>query len=291
MIRSMTSYGRSSAQYENKNIVVEIRSLNSKYLDLRLKAPANLQERELDVRKQISTALMRGKIDANISYESTKGGELYHINQDLFKGYYDRLKEVADSLDLESKDWVANILRIPEVISATPSTLSEKEWSMIEETISNALVNMNTHRVEEGKVIWADFVERIAMIKNSLNKIEPFEGERIQKIREKFANNFKELAPKESLDENRLEQEIFFYLEKIDFNEEKIRLSQHCKYFLEVMESEKKMVGKKLTFISQEMGREINTLGAKAYSSEIQRLVVGMKDELERIKEQLANVL
>ncbi|HEX9805140.1 MAG TPA: YicC/YloC family endoribonuclease [Candidatus Dojkabacteria bacterium] len=287
----MTSYGRASATLFNKQVVVELRSLNSKFLDLRLKLPTNFNERELWVRKYIQSKVLRGKIEANISYESLEGGDYHVLNKSAFKQYFTDLKSLCTEFNLNLEDLASGILNLPELVADEEDLLSDSEWSIIQNTLEAATKELNFHREEEGEVIKADLIIRANLIMEHLAMISPLEELRVNKIRERLLQNMKEYFQKENLDQNRFEQEIIYYLDKIDITEEKLRLRQHCDYFLAELNNQEIMKGRKLIFISQEMGREINTLGAKAYASEIQKKVVMMKDELEKIKEQLANAL
>ncbi len=291
MLLSMTSYGRATQTFDRKNIVVELKTLNSKYLDLRMKAPSNLLERELQVRKMISERIVRGKIEATISFETTSGSEYYHINRALFIQYWQEVKSVCEETGLAVKDVVGSLLRLPEVVSTADGVMSDEEWSVLKQTVEHALQALIDHRKIEGNATAADLNNRLENVLNLLEKTKIYENERSELVRERLRNNLKEHELKDKLDENRFEQEVFYYLDKMDINEEKVRLEQHCNYFKEVLSNQDIVKGRKLAFIAQEMGREINTLGAKAYSAKIQKLVVEMKDELEKIKEQVSNVL
>ena len=291
MILSMTSYGRASSNLENKRIIVELKTLNSKFIDLRLKVPSNFHEKEMWVRKYIHDQVLRGKIEATFTYENEAGGENYSINQAAFKKYYNQLGLLAQNFSFDPATLASSILRLPEIVSTSEESISDEEWTIIRSTLEEAISNLKKHREEEGNAIENDLVNRIEKILSYLEKVEPYEMDRVEKVRTKMNNNLNEYFQRQNVDENRFEQEILFYLEKMDITEEKVRLKQHCDYFLQELAIEKWSKGKKLNFISQEIGREINTLGAKAYSSEIQKLVVLMKDELEKIKEHVANVL
>jgi len=258
---------------------------------LRLKLPTNFNERELWVRKYIQSKVLRGKIEANISYESLEGGDYHVLNKSAFKQYFTDLKSLCTEFNLNLEDLASGILNLPELVADEEDLLSDSEWSIIQNTLEAATKELNFHREEEGEVIKADLIIRANLIMEHLAMISPLEELRVNKIRERLLQNMKEYFQKENLDQNRFEQEIIYYLDKIDITEEKLRLRQHCDYFLAELNNQEIMKGRKLIFISQEMGREINTLGAKAYASEIQKKVVMMKDELEKIKEQLANAL
>ncbi len=289
MLLSMTGYGRASQDYKDKVITVEIRSLNSKFTDMRLKLPQNYREKEADLRKIITDKAERGKIDFSLEVASPHGDEEYSLNIPLFKKYHDELNKLVKDLDMDQGDMLQAILKLPNVVSTEAQTLDEEEWTAILEAIEEAFNKFYQFRIDEGKAMEKDLRVRINTIETLLQQTDPFEADRITKLRQRLYQNLEEYLGKDNIDENRFEQEIMFYLEKIDINEEKVRLSQHCKYFIEELDKETSIKGRKLSFISQEIGREINTMGAKAYSHDIQRIVVSMKDELEKIKEQVAN--
>lgn len=285
----MTGYGRVTQTQDDKKISVEIRSLNSKYTDLRLKLPQNYKEKEPVIRKIVNEKAERGKIEVNIEVKSIHGEENYVLNRPLFIKYYEELSKIAADLQLPTSDLTPAILRLPNVVSSQADDIEEKEWQDVSNVLELALEQFQAFRKAEGQAMEEDLRLRIDNIQKYLAQVDPFETERITKLRQRMQQNLDEYMGKENVDENRFEQEVLFYLEKIDITEEKVRLDQHCNYFLEILDLVNTLKGRKLSFISQEMGREINTLGAKAYSSEIQRLVVNMKDELEKIKEQVAN--
>lgn len=287
----MTGYGRAKLSYREKVISVEIRSLNSKYTDLRIKYPQNYREKEVELRKMVSNYAQRGKIDITIEVKSEQGDEAFGLNKALFRKYFQELDGMASELGLPKGDMMQAILRIPNVISTDGDMIDEAEWKTLMDTMNAALKNFGQYREDEGKAMENDLRGRITNILELLGQLDPHEAERVTRLRQRLNQNLEEYLGKEKIDENRFEQEILFYLEKIDITEEKVRLDQHCKYFLEQLDKKVPSKGRKLNFISQEMGREINTMGAKAYSANIQRLVVGMKDELEKIKEQVANSL
>lgn len=291
MLLSMTGYGRATHEFAEKTITVEVRSLNSKFTDVRFKIPQNYREREADLRKMVSQQVERGKIDVTISVKSLSGDDEYALNKALFKKYHLELTQISDELQLSKENILQSILRLPNVVSADEQTLSEAEAKAVEKATSEAIVNFTAFRRAEGIAMEEDCKKRIANILNDLSLIAPFEKERVEKLRARMLQNMDEYVGKDNIDANRFEQEILYYLEKIDVTEEKVRLEQHCKYFLEQLATKQTLKGRKLSFISQEMGREINTLGSKANSSDIQRLVVQMKDELEKIKEQVANTV
>ncbi len=287
----MTGYGRATNSFNSKIIMAEVRSLNSKFTDMRVKIPSNLREKEHYFRKLISEKVERGKVDLTIEVKSMQGDDAFGLNVPLFKRYYQELSAIADSMDMPKDGLMGAILRIPSVIMTEEGDIDEAEWKLIEKTLDQALSNFDSFRMAEGAVIEEDMRLRVTNISSALQLVDPFEKERILLLRNRMRQNLEEFMNKENIDENRFEQEVIFYLEKIDITEEKVRLEQHCTYFLEQLASNTVSKGRTLSFISQEMGREINTLGAKAYSADIQKLVVKMKDDLEKIKEQVANAV
>jgi uncharacterized protein (TIGR00255 family) len=287
----MTGYGRVSRNYRDKTIIVEIRSLNSKFTDLRLKAPQHYKEKEPDIRKILTERLERGKIDFALEINSSTGEDGFALNIPLFKRYVTELRQLSAELKVETGDLLQAVLRLPNVVATANDEIEEQEWDNVFSAIKEAIEQFEQFRASEGKVLQEELRSRVVLIQENLEKVGPLEGERVVRMRQRLHQNLEESLGKEKIDENRFEQEIIHYLEKLDITEEKVRLAQHCKYFIEELSQPGTQKGRKLSFISQEIGREINTLGAKAYSSEIQRLVVVMKDELEKIKEQVANCL
>ncbi len=287
----MTGYGRAIGSFGDKSIVVELRSLNSKVTDIKIRIPGEYRDKESEIRKLITDHAERGKVDINIDLQNSDGAAPVSLNEPLFRGYYLAISKLADELGLEKKDILSSIMRIPSVMGSQGNETDEEEWVVLRSIISEALEALKLFRQEEGKVIEQDLRLRIKTITYILDTVTPFEQERFVRMRERMRNNMEEVFGRENLDSNRFEQEVLYYLEKMDMSEEKIRLAQHCKYFLEQVDDSKLSAGRTLGFITQEMGREINTLGAKAYDANIQRFVVQMKDELEKIKEQIANVL
>jgi len=287
----MTGYGRATKSIGEKKITLEIRSLNSKFTDVRFRIPGNYREKENDMRRIISDHAKRGKMDVNIDVESMNGDSEFSLNVPLFKKYYTELSKISSELHAEPDGLIAAILRIPNVVGGGEGAMSKEEWKVLQETLQEALKNFTDYRKTEGAVLEADLRLRAKNIQEALEQVDPFETGRIERLKTRLRQNLEEFLGKENVDENRFEQEIIFYLEKIDITEEKVRLAQNVKYFLEELSAKKAQKGRKLSFISQEMGREINTLGAKAYSSDIQKLVVDMKDDLEKIKEQIANAV
>lgn len=291
MILSMTGFGQASTQIGNKTFRIEIKSLNGKTTDIRFKSNSNLRDKEIELRKIILDKGMRGKFDVNLMVESSTGDEDCFINTSLMQRYYDDLKAFSDKNNIHEGDMLQSIIRLPNIVQINDGEITPEEWQQIHAMTLTALEQLNQFRMTEGESLEKDILERSASIHTLLNSISQFEEERITNLRERIKKNLNQFLSKENVDENRFEQEMIFYLEKLDINEEKVRLSQHCTFFKEAVENEKKQKGKKLSFISQEMGREINTLGAKAQHPEIQQTVVNMKDQLEKIKEQVLNIL
>ena len=291
MLLSMTGFGRFINNYQDKTITVEIRSLNSKFTDLRFKVPQNYKNLEPDLRRIITSSVDRGKIDVNVEIKSLSGDEEFALNSTLFKKYYTELNALSNELKMDQGDLMQAILKLPNVVASENSEVDEEEWAAVQNTLKQAIENFNTFRRDEGESMKSECMEKATSIKNNLALLAPFEEERIKKLRARMQQNMDEYIGKENIDANRFEQEILYYLEKIDITEEKVRLEQHCKYFLSELDSNNSTKGRKLSFITQEMGREINTLGSKANSSDIQRVVVLMKDDLEKIKELVANAV
>jgi len=291
MLFSMTGYGRIQKPFQDKTIVAEIRSLNSKYTDLRLKIPQNYREKEGEIRKLISDNTKRGKVDFSLEIRSSAGNEDFGLNIPLFKKYHEELSKLHTTLQMTETDLMSAILKLPNVVATASNEIDKDEWQAVREAIKDALQNFVAFRQTEGASIEEDMVGRVDYIQEAIEQLAAFEEERTQKMRQRIYQSLEEYLGKDKIDENRFEQEVLYYLEKMDITEEKVRLSQHCKYYKEELTKKATLKGRKLSFISQEMGREINTMGAKAYSSDIQRVVVGMKDELEKIKEQVANSL
>lgn len=289
MLLSMTGYGRSTKTFGSKTITVELRSLNSKFTDMRLKVPSSFREKEHELRKFVTEKVERGKIDLSIEVKSLTGEDGFGLNVPLFKKYHEALANIADELGTGKDGLAAAILRIPNVVVSEEGDMDEEEWEQVLVTINDAFNHFTKFREAEGSAMEEDLRLRVKNIRAGLIGVDPFETGRVTRLKNRLKQNLEEFMGKENVDENRFEQEVLFYLEKIDITEEKVRLEQHCSFFLEQLDSTKMSKGRKLSFISQEMGREINTLGAKAYSADIQRIVVNMKDDLEKIKEQVAN--
>ena len=299
MIYSMTGYGKAENQVaNNKKLVVEIRSLNSKSLDLSVRIAPQLRSKELEIRTLIAQRLERGKIDLSIYYQDATQGEnaaIYTpINRDAFAYYYKELSSLQAELGVQAGDLLATIMRMSEVTKVQDcNDISNEEWAVVLQTIEEAIQQFNAFREQEGASLYQMFCEKLDAIAGLLAEVEPYEQSRVEKIKARIEANLEQLsaATQQTIDRNRFEQEMIYYIEKLDINEEKVRLTNHLKYFRETMEGEGAGVGKKLGFIAQEMGREINTLGSKSNQSEMQIIVVKMKDILEQIKEQVLNVL
>jgi uncharacterized protein (TIGR00255 family) len=299
MIYSMTGYGKAESQLANKKLVVEIRSLNSKSMDLNVRIAPQLRTKELDIRTLIAQRLERGKVDLSIYYQDATQGEtaatFAPINREAFAYYYKELTAIQSELGIQdAQDVLATIMRMPDVTKVQDTTdVNEEEWAVVLQTINDAIAQFNAFRQQEGASLYQMFCEKLDAIAGLLAEVEPYEQGRVEKIKARIEANLEQLsaATQQAIDRNRLEQEMIYYIEKLDINEEKVRLTNHLRYFRETMDGEGAGVGKKLGFIAQEMGREINTLGSKSNQSEMQIIVVKMKDILEQIKEQVLNVL
>ena len=295
MIKSMTGYGKAEATLQTGKITVEVRSLNGKTADISLKTSMLPKDKEMTVRQKIAAALTRGNIDFFITFEPNAADSAKKINMDLAMEYFQQIQELSKKIGTSSlqinnpNDLIATVLRMPEVMDAKKQdVITEDNWPIVEACIDQALANINEFRAHEGEVLYEDVTAKVENILEYSRQVETFEQERVEAIREKILSRFAEL--KAEPDQSRLEQEMVYYIEKLDLNEERVRLRQHCRYFLDTI-AEEECPGKKLGFIAQEMGREINTTGSKANHTEIQKIVVKMKDELEKIKEQSLNVL
>ncbi|HQW96982.1 MAG: YicC family protein [Bacteroidetes bacterium] len=291
MIFSMTGFGTSKRVFRDKILTIEIKSVNSKTIDIRIRSPFNLREKEHLLRKEVAETAVRGKLDVTLELSSTNSVPVGLINEDLLKSYIDSIKPIAEETGLDTSGIISSLLRIPEVLSSGNNEIDDSDWTIISATLDDALDRFQNFKREEGSAITTDLINSVSAIEECMNKISQYEDERIDRIRERINGSLEDFLPTESIDKNRFEQELIYFIEKIDFSEEKSRLTQHCKYFKEVIAIDENSKGRTLNFISQEMGREINTLGAKSYHSDIQRLIVVMKDELEKIKEQTANIV
>ena len=295
MIKSMTGYGKAEAILESGKITVEVRSLNGKTADISLKTSILPKDKEMAVRQKIAAELTRGNIDFFMTFEPNAADSAKKINMALAMEYYNQISELGVQIGAHNlwnqnpNDLLALILRMPEVMDAKKQDIiTDENWPVVEACIDQALANINAFRAQEGEVLYKDVTSKVENIMEHSRQVETFEQERVEAIREKILSRFAEL--KAEPDQSRLEQEMIFYIEKLDLNEERVRLRQHCKYFLDTIATED-CPGKKLGFIAQEMGREINTTGSKANHTEIQKIVVKMKDKLEKIKEQSLNIL
>jgi uncharacterized protein (TIGR00255 family) len=286
----MTGYGKSTAILPGKTITIEIKSLNSKQFDLNLRLPSLLRERESDFRSLLSKSIERGKVDLSVSIDYTGAEIPTAINRPLALAYYNELKSLALETGETNSDLLSIVMKMPDITRQLREETSEEEWIEIFKSMSTAITQFEEFRKHEGALLENDFKARIKIIHELLLQIEPFEAERNRLFREKLRAGVAEFIENNTLDANRFEQEIIYYLEKLDITEEKVRLLKHCNYFDETLK-EKDANGRKLSFITQEIGREINTIGSKANDASMQKLVVQMKDELEKIKEQLANIL
>ncbi|MCU0321941.1 MAG: YicC family protein [Chitinophagaceae bacterium] len=291
MLYSMTGYGRAEQAIGDKNFLIEIKSLNGKQFDLRLNIPALLKPYEFEVRNILNEGLQRGSVECNITIKMNGANKPVTINTDLAKAYFQPVAQLANELGLETGDILSTILKLPDVITPSTEMLSEAEWIGFEKLLKEAIAQLNKHRQEEGKSIEADLLVRLNNIEEQQQLITTLEPLRRTKIREGLMKVLEENVGKENYDPNRLEQELIYYIEKIDISEEQVRLNNHCAYFRSILLEEGVSKGKKLSFILQEFGREINTTGSKAYDASMQKAVILMKDELEKAKEQILNVL
>ncbi|HUQ67375.1 MAG TPA: YicC/YloC family endoribonuclease [Flavitalea sp.] len=291
MLKSMTGFGRVEQAVGDKTFLIDIKSLNGKQFELNLKMPAFLKPFEFEIRNILSKNLTRGTIDCTISLKETGSAKPVSINAHLAKAYFQPISELSRELNLDSAHILSTLLKLPEVITPTGETLTDDEWIFFQKALHAAMEDLNNHRQEEGKSLQIDLVLRISNILKQQEEIIKLEPSRKTRIKDGLVKILEENLGKENYDSNRLEQEIIYYIEKIDLSEEQVRLRNHCEYFMTIISEADEGKGKKLSFILQEIGREINTTGAKAYDSNIQKCVVMMKDELEKAKEQVLNVL
>ena len=291
MLHSMTGFGRAEFNLDEYNCSLEIRSLNGKQFELNTKISPLLKLYEIDMRNKIQKLLVRGSVEINIYLKQHGVSKPMTVNTELAKYYYESIVQIADMLQLEKKDILSSLLRMPEIVSNVNDTLDEKHWHIIAEKIEEVCILLNTHRAKEGEMLTKHILLNIQKIKEYCLSVVPHEKNRIDRIREKLNHAIQDFIQNGKVDQNRLEQEIIFYLEKLDITEEKNRLLHHCDYFIEMLTDNHVIKGKKLGFILQEIGREINTMGSKANDVELQKIVVTMKDELEQAKEQLLNAL
>ena len=285
----MTGFGKATKEFKNKTVTVEIRSLNSKNLDLSLRLSSTYRDKEHELKSEITKLLERGKVDLSIYVESKQAETPVEINTDLAKSYYEKLKQLASELNEPTTNLMSYILKMPDVLKSERKEPNEQDWNDIHSVVLTAIEGLNKFRSDEGKSIEKDFETRIGIIAESLEKIKEYDAVRVKNIKDRIKKNLEEFVGKDKIDNNRFEQELIYYIEKLDINEEKVRLKTHLDYFIKTMKEP--AGGRKLNFIGQEIGREINTIGSKANDAEMQKLVVLMKDELEKIKEQTNNVL
>lgn len=288
MLHSMTGYGKATGNYEGKKVSVEVKSLNSKSMDLYVRTAPFYREKELEIRQQVTALLDRGKVEVNVNIESTGATKSVEINKDLALAYYQDLKQTNDLLGEKSVDYLSLIVKMPDIFMQSKEEITAEENAFLTDLVAQACQQLNNFRRQEGEALEKEFTERINEIKSLLADVPKYENLRIDIIRERMRKGLEDMD-NPNMDENRFQQELIFYIEKLDITEEKMRLSNHLDYFLETMVLPS--AGKKLGFITQEIGREINTLGSKSYHVELQKMVVDMKDSLEKIKEQVLNTL
>jgi uncharacterized protein (TIGR00255 family) len=287
----MTGYGRAESNFNEKTFIVEVKSLNGKQFDLRLNIPSPLKPYEVEIRNKLNETILRGSVECTIQIKSNGITKPISINKELAKSYYQPIMELADELGITKENILSTLLKMPDVVSSSSEVLTEEEWKQIQDLLQEAIKALMQHRLEEGRSVEKDLLERVAAIEMHQAAIEKFEPNRRVKIKEGLVKLLEQHVGPDKYDNNRLEQELIYYIEKIDISEEKVRLNNHCTYFKTVLKETEASKGKKLSFILQEMGREINTTGSKAYDMEMQKSVILMKDELEKAKEQILNVL
>jgi uncharacterized protein (TIGR00255 family) len=291
MLKSMTGFGRAEQTVNEKTFLVEIKALNGKQFELQLKLPPLLRPYEFEIRNTLQENLIRGTIDCTITIKQNGTSKPVNINTDLIKAYYNQIESLAGELKIDTNSVLSALLRLPEVVTPTNDVLNETDFADFKKVLQGALNDLNLHRVEEGSVLEKDLLKRISHINEQEEAILKLEPNRKKRIKEEINQLLEKNVGKENIDNNRMEQELIYYMEKIDIHEEQIRLRQHCEYFTSILRETDEGKGKKLSFILQEIGREINTTGSKAYDADIQKCVVKMKDELEKAKEQVLNVL
>jgi len=291
MIKSMTGYGKSQVVLPNKNITIELKALNSKYFDFGSRNASFYKEKEPAIRALLNELLERGKIELTLTAENKSSDTSTKINTLIAEAYLKQINELKEKLGIQDDpNLMSTLLKLPDVISSPVEDIDDKEWAAIEKGLKEAALNLDKFRIEEGAVLSKDFVFRINLIQQYASEIVPYEEPRLELLKNRFKKNLESLAEENTYDSNRFEQELIYYIEKLDITEEKVRLNRHIHYFIETLNASGSN-GKKLNFIAQEIGREINTIGSKANDADIQKLVVMMKDELEKIKEQLSNIL
>ncbi|MDB5198858.1 MAG: YicC family protein [Chitinophagaceae bacterium] len=291
MLKSMTGFGRSEQTVNDKTFLVEIKSLNGKQFETYLKIPPLLKSYEFDVRNILQESLLRGNVDCLITIKQNGSTKPVVINTDLIKSYYRQIEALAGELNIDTNSVLSSLLRLPEVVSPANEVLAQDDWQELKKVIEQALKELNHHRADEGKSIEKELLLRIKNINAQEEEILKLEPVRKERMKEELVRLLEENVGKENYDANRLEQELIYYVEKIDLREEQVRLANHCEYFKTILKDNDESKGKKLSFVLQEIGREINTTGSKAYDADIQKCVVLMKDELEKLKEQILNVL
>ena len=291
MLKSMTGFGRAEQTVNDKAFLVEIKSLNGKQFETYLKIPPLLKSYEFDVRNLLQESLLRGNVDCLITIKQNGSSKPVVINTDLIKSYYYQIESLAGELKIDTNAVLSALLRLPEVVTPANEILPENDWKELKKVIKQALKELNNHRIDEGKSIEKELLLRIKNINTQEEEILKLEPARKERIKEELVKQLEENVGKENYDSNRLEQELIYYVEKIDLREEQVRLANHCEYFKTILKDNEESKGKKLSFVLQEIGREINTTGSKAYDADIQKCVVLMKDELEKLKEQILNVL
>jgi len=290
MVKSMTGYGIAKGQVGNLVVTVEIRSLNSKFLEMNLRLPGAYRDKELELRSDLGKQLDRGKADVNISFENNDLAKRSTVNKEIFAAYVEEYKSLCKEYQLTDASMFETILKMPSVLNAERSEVDEEQWLQLKALVNQSMNHFNSFREAEGKVLEREICNRVEAIANAIPILETFEQARIEAVRQRLQKGLAEIKESNSVDQNRFEQEMIYYIEKLDITEEKVRLKSHCDYFMQTI-ALPEANGKKLGFITQEIGREVNTIGAKANDAVMQRTVVEMKDELEKLKEQLANVL
>ncbi len=291
MLKSMTGFGKAEQTVNDKTFLVEVKALNGKQLELQLKLPALLRPYEFEIRTLLQEQLVRGTVDCFINIKQNGASKPVNINTDLIKAYYKQIDELATDLKIDTNSVLSALLRLPEVVTPATDVLDKESFTEFKKVLLQAIADLNKHRYDEGEILQKDLLKRIANIKAQEEAILLLEPNRKTRIVDEINQLLAKNVGKENIDNNRMEQELIYYMEKIDIHEEQIRLRQHCEYFNSILEEEDESKGKKLSFILQEIGREINTTGSKAYDAAIQKCVVKMKDELEKAKEQILNVL
>ncbi len=291
MLKSMTGFGRAEQTENEKTFLVEIKALNGKQFELQLKLPPLLRPYEFEIRNTLQEQLIRGTVDCTVIIKQNGTSKPVNINTDLIKAYYNQIEKLAGELNIDTNSVLSALLRLPEVVTPTNDVLDERDFKEFSKVLQAALNDLNQHRAEEGAVLENDLISRITKINEQEEAILKLEPNRKKRIKEEINQLLEKHVGKENIDNNRMEQELIYYMEKIDIHEEQIRLRQHCEYFTSILQESDTGKGKKLSFILQEIGREINTTGSKAYDADIQKCVVIMKNELEKAKEQILNVL